>query len=64
MRKPVKHGARVFKHLFMFANGVLDHAYVLTPKLAVADDVIIDVVTDVDSDWAGCNATRKFRSGG
>ena len=52
------------KHLLRYLAGTKDYVLRLKPSHTLADwTSTIDIVCYVDSDWAGCNKTRKSTSG-
>ena len=64
LQAPTLHDQAKLKHLLRYLVGTKDIVEVIRPKLRLSDEVkCIDINTFVDSDWAGCEATRKSASG-
>ena len=64
LQAPTLHDQAKLKHLLRYLVGTKDIVEVIRPKLRLSDEVkCIDINTFVDSDWAGCAATRKSTSG-
>ena len=64
LQAPTLHDQAKLKHLLRYLVGTKDIVEIIRPKLQLSEDVkCIDINTFVDSDWAGCAATRKSTSG-
>eukprot|EP00971_Amphidinium_carterae_P152713 3026955-Amphidinium_carterae.1 len=53
------------KQLLRYIKGTIHYRVHLAPKVRYNDrqEIKVDIESYADSDWAGCNATRKSTSG-
>ena len=61
---PTQESVAKLKHLLRYVNGTKDFVQRLRPAMTLSSgDCTLDLDCFVDSDWAGCNRTRKSTSG-
>ena len=61
---PTQESVAKLKHLLRYVNGTKDFVQRLRPAMTLSSgDCTLDLDRFVDSDWAGCNRTRKSTSG-
>ena len=63
LAEPNKEDLAKLKHLLKYLQGTRNYYLELHPTIRFNFNEIMDIVTYVDSDWAGCSTTRKSTSG-
>ena len=63
MKEPTEDDQARLRQTLRYLRGTQEHAYTLSPQVTTTKDSTTDTHVYVDSDWAGCNKTRKSTSG-